>query len=141
MIEYRDTAEGIEPQQLAGFFEGWGNPPSAETHLSLLHNSDEVIIAVSSSDGAVVGFVTALTDGVLAAYIPLLEVRPEFRGQGIGRELVHRVLKLLDGLYMVDVICDSDVQAFYETLGFTRSVGASVRRYEQQSGKVGGRPA
>lgn len=138
MIEYRDTAEGIGPHQLAGFFEGWPNPPTRETHLALLHRSDEIVVAVSSGDGAVVGFVTALTDGVLAAYIPLLEVRAAFRGRGIGRELVRRLLERLAALYMVDVMCDPDVQPFYEKLGFRRAVGASVRRFDRQSGALAG---
>ena len=32
--------------------------------------------------GRVVGFVTAISDGVLSAYIPLLEVLPEYQGAG-----------------------------------------------------------
>ncbi len=136
MIEYRNTAEGLEPEQLRGFFEGWPAPPTPETHLSILDRSDAVVIAVSTSGESVAGFITALTDGILAAYIPLLEVRPQFRGQGIGRQLVENMLKQLGGLYMVDVICDARVQGFYNGLGFTSSVGASVRRYEHQGGSL-----
>jgi hypothetical protein len=36
MIEYIYTSEGITPPQLQGFFEGWPDPPSPETHLRLL---------------------------------------------------------------------------------------------------------
>ena len=36
------TTEGISPEQLKGFFDGWPNPPSPETHLRLLKNSDEI---------------------------------------------------------------------------------------------------
>lgn len=145
VIHYRDTADGIEPRQLAGgFFEGWPNPPSPETHLALLRGSDVVVLAVATGaegDESVVGFVTAVTDGILAAYIPLLEVLPAYRGQGIGHELMRRVLSRLSGLYMVDVLCDPHVQPFYEALGFTRAVGACVRRYEHQSGRTVGDPA
>jgi ribosomal protein S18 acetylase RimI-like enzyme len=68
----------------------------------------------------VVGFVTAISDGVLSAYIPLLEVLPEYQGRGIGAELVRRLLDRLGGLYMVDLCCDEDVVGFYERLGLAR---------------------
>jgi hypothetical protein len=39
MIEYRASAEGILAEQLAGFLEGWPNPPGPATHLALLCGS------------------------------------------------------------------------------------------------------
>ena len=48
-----------------------------------------------------VGFVTAISDGVLSAFIPLLEVLPEWQGPGIGTELVRRILAELEDFYMV----------------------------------------
>ena len=57
---------------------------------------------------SVVGFVTAVSDGVLSAYIPLLEVLPEYQDRGIGSELMRRILEQLDDLYMVDVLCDAE---------------------------------
>jgi GNAT superfamily N-acetyltransferase len=75
----------------------------------------------------VVGFINALSDGLLAAYLPLLEVRAEFQGRGIGTELVHRMLDLLGDVYMVDVVCDDDVAPFYERLGLSRLVGMAHR--------------
>jgi len=134
MIRYLTTVEGVDPTQLVGFFEGWLMSPAPETHLRLLQNSDEVVLARDEQSDAIVGFVTAVTDRVLAAYIPLLEVLPEYRGRGIGSELVRRMLHRLDGLYMVDLICDPDVQSFYESLGMRPVTGMGVRRFEFQSG-------
>ena len=48
MIRYLYSAEGITADQLPGFFEGWPNPPSPETHLRLLTKSDEVILAMDT---------------------------------------------------------------------------------------------
>jgi ribosomal protein S18 acetylase RimI-like enzyme len=134
MIRYLTTVEGVDPTQLVGFFEGWPVSPSPETHLRLLQNSDEVVLARDEQSDAIVGFVTAVTDRVLAAYIPLLEVLSEYRGRGVGSELVRRMLHRLDGLYMVDLICDPDVQSFYESLGMRPVTGMCVRRFDFQSG-------
>jgi ribosomal protein S18 acetylase RimI-like enzyme len=133
-IHYTSATESITPDQLAGFFEGWPNPPTPETHLRLLEQSDEVILAVDGTSGEVVGFITAISDGVLAAYIPLLEVRPAYRGRGIGTALVRRMLHRLDDLYMVDLLCDPALQPFYAALGMRPATGMMVRNYEQQSG-------
>ena len=134
MIRYTEAIEGITPDKLEGFFEGWPNPPTPETHLRLLEQSDEVILAVDGASGEVVGFITAISDGVLAAYIPLLEVRPAYRGRGIGTALVRRMLDRLDDLYMVDLLCDPALQPFYAALGMRPATGMMVRNYEQQSG-------
>ncbi len=134
MVKYLHSAKSVEPVQLRGFFEGWPQPPSPEVHLRILQSADEVVMARDSETGAIVGFVTALTDGMLTAYIPLLEVLPQFRRQGIGRELVRQILERLDGLYMVDLICDAELQSFYSSLGMRPATGMSIRRYEFQSG-------
>lgn len=134
MIEYCDSLEGIQPCHLGGFFVGWPNPPSPETHLRLLQNSALVEIAWDAEAAAVVGFITALTDGVLAAYIPLLEVLPAYQGQGIGSELARRMIARLRSLYMVDLLCDPELQPFYARLGMVPAGGMAMRNYDRQSG-------
>lgn len=133
MIRYTSDLDGIEAEHLAGFFDGWPDPPDAATHLAILRGSDAVCLAVADG-GRVVGFVTAITDGVLAAYLPLLEVLPDFRGQGIGAELVRRVVERVGAPYMVDAVCDEDVLPFYERLGFAPGRAAMRRDYARQRG-------
>lgn len=133
-IAYLTDLDGVTAAQLRGFFDGWPDPPTPETHLRILRGSATVVLAVDTETGCVVGFVTALSDGVLSAYLPLLEVLPAYRRRGIGGELVRRVLAALGGQYMVDVICDAEVLPFYRALGLRPATGASVRRYALQSG-------
>lgn len=116
MIVYEDDASGVRPEQLEGFFVGWPSPPSPERHLEVLTGSAHVVLA-REEDGRVVGFVTAISDGVLSAYIPLLEVLPEYQGRGIGTQLMRRMLDKLGGLYMVDLCCDAALEPFYRRLG------------------------
>lgn len=134
MIRYLDSVESVTAENLRGFFVGWQNPPSPETHLELLRNSSAVVLAVDSETRHVIGFITAISDRVLSAYIPLLEVLPENQGQGIGLELTRRMLEKLKDLYMVDLLCDEELQSFYARLGMKRAQGMFLRNYERQAG-------
>ena len=42
---------------------------------------------------------------------------PNRQGQGIGTELMRRLLARLDRLYMVDLCCDAELEPFYARLG------------------------
>lgn len=137
-IIWSDDADDLEPEQLDGFFVGWPNPPNTETHLRLLRGSSHVVMALVRRPAArprVVGFATAVSDGVLAAYVPLLEVLPEWQGRGLGRALMQRMLERLRSLYMIDLLCDPPLQVFYEPLGMTRATGMLLRNYDRQSGQ------
>lgn len=131
---FKNSLDGISSDMLHGFFVDWPNPPSPQTHLKLLKNSSKVVIAVDEKTNQVVGFITAISDGVLSAYIPLLEVLPAYKNKGIGKELVSRMLKELDHIYMVDLCCDDDLVPYYEKFGMTRTNGMIVRNYKMQAG-------
>ena len=136
MVRYTQSLQGISQQQLqGGFFVGWPNAPAAQTHLELLRGSRHVVLALDE-DGNVAGFITAISDGVLSAYIPFLEVLPAYQGQGIGTELVRRMLECLSELYMIDLVCDPQLQPFYERLGMTPRTGMIHRNYARQSGRA-----
>jgi ribosomal protein S18 acetylase RimI-like enzyme len=134
MISYIDTIEGIAAEHLQGFFVGWPNPPTPATHLRILAGSYAILLARDDATSAVVGFITAISDGITCAYIPHLEVLPAYQGRGIGSELVHRMLEQLRHLYMIDLICDTSVQPFYARLGMRPYTGMILRNYDRQSG-------
>ncbi len=132
-VRYVTSLLGIVAEDLAGgFFVGWPDPPTPTVHLAALRGSEAVVLAVDDevapgSPGRVVGFVNAIGDGVLAASIPLLEVLPAWQGQGIGSELVRRLLEAVGPRYMIDLVCDDDLVPFYERFGLLRH-GAMIRR-------------
>lgn len=134
MIRFTDSLGDTTPKQLEGFFVGWPNPPAPATHLLLLQRSAAVELAFDDSTGQVVGFINALSDGVLTAYIPLLEVLPAYQGQGIGHTLVERMLARLRDLYAVDLLCDPELQTFYAQAGMRPASGMLLRNYDRQSG-------
>ena len=135
MISYTDSLAGVTSEHLqGGFFAGWPNPPSPTTHYRILANSAAIVLA-RTDNGDVVGFITAVSDHVSCAYIPHLEVLPAYQGQGIGSELVRRMVEKLQHLYMIDLVCDPQLQSFYERLGMKAVVGMVIRNYDRQSGE------
>lgn len=135
MIKYTDSLLGITENDLAGFFVGWPHPPSPKTHLRILKNSAYVWLAIDEKSIQVVGFVNAISDHTLAAYIPLIEVLPAYQFKGIGAELMHRMLATLKDYYMVDLLCDRQRQPGYKSLGMTPMTAMMVRNFANQSGQ------
>ncbi|MDC0336391.1 GNAT family N-acetyltransferase [Pseudodesulfovibrio sp.] len=71
-------------------------------------------------DDLLVGLISVLSDGHMAAYVHYLLVRPEYQHQGIGRRLVEHVVDAYaDVPHKVLVAYDSEV-GFYERCGFKR---------------------
>ena len=117
-IRYQETCEGVTAEQLkGGFFTHWHNPRTPAEHLAILQGSDYVVLAIDERNRNVVGFVTALTDGVQAAFISLLEVLPNYQGRGIGSALMERTLAEFEHLPALDLTCDPQLQPFYARFG------------------------
>lgn len=88
-------------------------------------------MAVDEGKDKVVGFITAITDKTLFAYIPLLEVLPEYQRQGIGTELIKRMLEKLQSFYAIDLLCDKGTQDFYAKVGMQPVQGMLVRNFDK----------
>lgn len=134
-VEYRDSPDGITADDLrGGFFEGWPHPPTPDGHLAHLRGCETALLALDPATGTVVGFVSVLGDGGTVAFVSLLEVLPAWRGRGIGRELMRRVLERYRDHYAIDLVCDDDVVPFYERLGGT--AGRAVLWRNRPSGRL-----
>jgi ribosomal protein S18 acetylase RimI-like enzyme len=130
VINYSTDVSDVTEQDLTGFFVGWPSPPSAAQHLGVLRGSYRAVVAREGGAGPVLGFVNLISDGVLTGFIPWLEVLPEYQGQGIGEELVRRVLAEAEHLYSVDLTCDEPLRAYYEKLGMLPLRGMGVRHWQ-----------
>ena len=127
MITYKYDITGIKETDLMPFFEGWKQKPELSKRLQILKNSEIVIIAMDDSE--MIGFINAITDKTLTAYIPLIEVVPEYRGRGIGTELINRMLEQLKEYYMIDLCCDEYLEPFYKKHGMSKVTGMIKRNY------------
>lgn len=136
MILYQTNLKNITSIKLADFFVRWPKPPSPETHLKILENSSHIVLAIDENINQVIGFINAVSDKTLSAYLPLLEVLPKYQKQGIGSELVKRILDQLIDLYMIDLACDDNLVPFYNKLGMKKFRAMGIRNYDKQSGVV-----
>lgn len=80
-------------------------------------------IAVYDND-LLVGYVDAVSNGVTDAYIQDLMVHPTVQGQGIGTELMNRMITALKErhIYMISVVFEPTLKEFYEKFGFFSDV-------------------
>ncbi len=69
-------------------------------------------------DGRLVGFCRAVTDGVAFVYLADVYVLPEFRGRGLGVELVREMIE--NGPYADRkwLLHTEDAHGLYEKFGF-----------------------
>lgn len=131
MISYTDDMSAVGEAMLDGFFAGWPRRPSAAQHLAVLRGSYRAVVAIDDApgdrSGRVAGFVNMISDGVLTAFIPWLEVLPGYQGRGIGTELMRRILDGTDQFYSVDLVCDAELVPYYERLGLAGASSAVLR--------------
>lgn len=129
-IRYTSALKGVTEKHISGFFMNWRNPLSATKIIEILNQSDYVYLAIDEDTSRVVGLINALSDDIQAAFIPLLEVLPDYRHQGIGQTLVKKMLEQLQHCPSIDLTCDPDVQPFYEKCGMQRSTGMVIRNFD-----------
>jgi hypothetical protein len=78
-ISYLMDFEHLDNYTLTDFFVDWANKPSNEVLKKILLTSKYKVIAVDELNKKIIGFIYATTDNYLSAYIPLLEVLPEYQ--------------------------------------------------------------
>ena len=107
----------IPPRSVRELYEhvGWSRPVNEEELREVL----EAGPAVGAWDGErLVGFVRALSDGHLAAYIEDVIVHQDYRRGGVGDRLMSRLLTEIKRSANVSLFCERPVARFYERHGF-----------------------
>ncbi len=83
----------LDYEQVCAFLceNGWAHRFSdPERFAKMMQGTDRTVVAWD--EGRVVGFGRALCDGVSNGYLSMVAVAEDRRGQGIGRELVRRLM-------------------------------------------------
>jgi aralkylamine N-acetyltransferase len=72
-------------------------------------------------DGHIIGMGRAISDGTSDAYIQDVAVLKKYRGQGLGKQIINKILDHLKGiptLRWIGLIAEPGTTPFYEGLGF-----------------------
>lgn len=73
----------------------------------------------SAWDGdRLVGLISILSDGYMAAYIHYLLVRPEYQGNGIGKQLIAMMVEAYKDVPTKLLVAYHSKAGFYESQGF-----------------------
>ena len=104
---------------------GWQERVADPEHFKMMmEKADRTVAAFDAS--RVVGFARALCDGVSNGYLSMVVVSPDRRGQGIGRELVTRLMGEDRGVTWV-LRAGRGSEGFWEKMGFKASRVAMER--------------
>src|SRR5207244_1750239 len=126
MLYYRPvTLEDYEQVKDLLLAVGWGLRVADESRLRrMLSNADRT---AGAWDGdRLVGFARALCDEAFNGYIGTVCVHPDYRGQGIGAELVNQITEDSPDITWV-LRAGGDSPGFWEKQGFSHSQIAMER--------------
>jgi len=125
-IDYRSIEPG-DYEAVRQFLadQGWDRRVSDPARFAkMMARADRTVLALEGE--RVVGCVRALCDGVSNGYISMLAVAEDRRGQGIGTELLRRLMAPQEADGEDDAVtwvlrAGRNSQAFWKKMGFTRS--------------------
>jgi GNAT superfamily N-acetyltransferase len=81
-------------------------------------NSDFVVTAWDGQ--RLVGVGRAVTDGCFSVYFPNILVHPEYRGRGIGRGIISKLIKHYKGFFSITAIAEEHMaENFLRNCGLT----------------------
>ncbi|KAG1666430.1 hypothetical protein FOA52_015100 [Chlamydomonas sp. UWO 241] len=126
-VEFVDTRSGIVVSELNALFEKVGFPRRDPAKLKIaLENTHALVWARATrttryaSEGQMVAFARATSDGVLSATIWDVSVLPSWQRGGLGRALMERLTRSLvaDSIPTITLYAEPAVLGLYEKLGF-----------------------
>jgi GNAT superfamily N-acetyltransferase len=105
--------------------EGWAEYTDDVERTYRALTAPGVTTLVAVDDGRVGGVIQVQSDGAIQAHVSMLLIGREWRGTGLGTELLREGLERAGGLHL-DV--RTRTEGFYERLGASRSLGYRLTR-------------
>ncbi|MBD0326668.1 MAG: GNAT family N-acetyltransferase [Pyrinomonadaceae bacterium] len=125
-MEYRAaTPEDYELIRQFLYAAGWQpRVADAEKFKKMMEHTNRTIVAMDKA--RIVGFARALCDEVSNGYISMVAVAAERRREGIGREMVRRLIREDAGITWI-LRAGRGSEAFWQKMGFKISEVAMER--------------
>ena len=111
----------IPVEKLFALYEanGWSSAKKPVLLQKALSNSATLISAWVGEQ--LIGIGNAITDGYLVVYYPHMLVHPTYQGQGVGSEMMKRLMEKYAGFHQHMLVADGRAIDFYRKCGFTRA--------------------
>ncbi|NRA26368.1 MAG: GNAT family N-acetyltransferase [Opitutales bacterium] len=124
-FEYQTQSPPI-PDELKTLFKqtSWANERELVSIANMLAHCD--LFVTVRLDGKLIGFGRAISDYAYRALLDDIIVDEAHRKQGIGKEIVQKLLEMTNEVEQVFLKCREAVGPFYEALGFTPSNGLTM---------------
>jgi aralkylamine N-acetyltransferase len=120
--------EIVELYKAAGW---WQESDEARAAIPPMIKGSFCFMVARSINGSVVGMARVISDGHSDAYIQDVVVLKDYRGRGVGRELVRRLAQFCVShkISWIGLIAEPGTQSLYEDLGFGPLVGYQPMLY------------
>jgi aralkylamine N-acetyltransferase len=109
--------EIVELYQSAGW---WQESPEARAIIPSMIRGSLCFMVARSLEGRIIGMARVISDGFSDAYIQDVVILKAHRKQGIGRELVKRLVQFCVArkIAWIGLVAEPGTQHIYEELGF-----------------------
>ncbi len=120
--------EIVELYKSAGW---WQESEEARNIIPAMIRGSYCFMVAREPEGRIVGMARVISDGHSDAYIQDVAVLESCRRQGIGRELIRRLVRhCVDGkIAWIGLVAEPGTQGLYEKLGFGPLVGYQPMLY------------
>ncbi len=120
--------EIVELYKAAGW---WQESPEARAAIPLMIRGSFSFMVARSIEGRIVGMARVISDGHSDAYIQDVVVLQDYRGRGVGRELVRRLTQFCVSrkIAWIGLVAEPGTQGMYEELGYGPLVGYQPMLY------------
>lgn len=107
----------------AGWWQTDENPQYLVTVARII--ADTFCFVIASDGDRIIGMGRAISDGISDAYIQDVTVHSDYRGRGIGKMIIGKLVEQLkeSGLQWIGLVSEPGYERFYESLGFARMEG------------------
>jgi len=120
--------EIVELYKAAGW---WQESPEARAVIPAMIRGSLCFMVARSLEGRIIGMARVISDGYSDAYIQDVVVLNDYRGQGIGRELVRRLTQfcIARKIAWIGLVAEPGTQGLYEELGYGPLAGYQPMLY------------
>ena len=119
IVDSWDQDEIVELYKAGGW---WKEEYSSSGIDPLIKGSFAFAVVIDKKNKKTIGMGRILSDGSSDAYIQDLIILPKYRGQGIGKKLLEKLLQycLSKGILWIGLIAEPGQDDFYKSYGFKK---------------------